>query len=157
MRLFIAVWPPPSVLEVLRSLERPPVPGVRWTTEDQWHVTLRFLGEVGDPSSVPPLDGLPAATAVLGPATERLGRTLLVVPVAGLDELAAAVPVPSARSFAGHLTLARARRGSTIPRSLVGAPVAASWPVGDVALVRSTTLPSGAVYDDVATFPAEGA
>ena len=27
-------------------MDRPARPGLRWTTEDQWHVTLRFLGEM---------------------------------------------------------------------------------------------------------------
>ena len=62
---------------------------------------------------------LPTATAVLGPAVRRLGPSALVVPVAGLDGLAAAVGdatagvglPPGPRSFTGHLTLARLRPG----------------------------------------------
>ncbi len=46
MRLFVAVWPPPEVVAVLASLDRPVVDGVRWTTQEQWHVTIRFLGSV---------------------------------------------------------------------------------------------------------------
>ncbi len=49
MRLFVAVWPSAAVVDELRGLERPARPGVRWTTADQWHVTLRFLGEMEDP------------------------------------------------------------------------------------------------------------
>ena len=45
MRLFLAVWPSPEVVDVLRALPRPDTPGVRWSTEDQWHVTVEFLGE----------------------------------------------------------------------------------------------------------------
>ena len=48
-RLFVAVWPPPEVLDVLAALPRTERPGVRWTTRDQWHVTLRFLG-MADPA-----------------------------------------------------------------------------------------------------------
>src|SRR5947209_3556899 len=47
-RLFVAVWPPASLISQLRSLDRPARPGLRWTTEDQWHVTLRFLGGVDE-------------------------------------------------------------------------------------------------------------
>ena len=46
MRLFVAVWPPDDVIDVLADLPRPEVAGVRWTTRGQWHVTLRFLGHV---------------------------------------------------------------------------------------------------------------
>ncbi|NIR41602.1 MAG: RNA 2',3'-cyclic phosphodiesterase, partial [Actinobacteria bacterium] len=48
-RLFVAVWPPPSVVDLLARLPRREEPGVRWTTEAQWHVTLRFLGRA-DPA-----------------------------------------------------------------------------------------------------------
>jgi 2'-5' RNA ligase len=46
VRLFVAVWPPNDVVDVLADLPRPDVAGVRWTTQGQWHVTLRFLGQV---------------------------------------------------------------------------------------------------------------
>ena len=46
-RLFIAVWPPPDVVEQVAALPRPPVAGLRWTEPEQWHVTLRFLGALG--------------------------------------------------------------------------------------------------------------
>ena len=53
-RLFVAVWPPASLTDQLRGLARPQQTGLRWTTEDQWHVTLRFFGGVevgGGPKS----------------------------------------------------------------------------------------------------------
>jgi 2'-5' RNA ligase len=155
MRLFVAVWPAAEVVEVLRAHPRPEVPGLRWTTEDQWHVTLRFLGDVADELVEPLVRALPPAGAdvSLGPATVRLGP-VLVAPVAGLDEVAAAVleataplvPVADPRPFRGHLTLARSRRGP-VPTSLVGVPVTGWWRAARVALVRSTTAPSGARYE----------
>ena len=42
-RLFVAVWPPDDVLDRLAVLPRPEVDGLRWTDQDHWHVTLRFL------------------------------------------------------------------------------------------------------------------
>ena len=42
------MWPPPEVVARLAALARPTVEGVRWTTPEQWHVTLRFLGWVDD-------------------------------------------------------------------------------------------------------------
>ena len=41
----MAVWPPEEVLDLIGGLARPEVEGLRWTTRDQWHVTLRFFGE----------------------------------------------------------------------------------------------------------------
>jgi 2'-5' RNA ligase len=134
MRVFVAVWPSEEIVEVVQALARPEHPDVRWTLREQWHVTLRFLGEVDDAPALPA--ELPAAEAVLGPATRRVNRQVLVVPVAGLDELARAVAGDDGR-FTGHLTLARARGRASIPSGLAGAPVEGRWRVEEVTVVRS--------------------
>jgi 2'-5' RNA ligase len=142
-------------------LARPDVPGLRWTTADQWHVTLRFLGPVGDPR--PALAALESidpegAAARLGPSVERFGDRILHVPVAGLDHLAAAVVAATAgigrpaddRPFRGHITLARPRGGRRVDLGpLTNARITAEWPVAAVTLVASTTLPEGARYEIV--------
>jgi 2'-5' RNA ligase len=158
MRLFVAVRPPPIVVERLAGLPRRPRDGVRWTTADQWHVTLRFLGEVDEPAPVvEALAGaqLEPAEAQLGPASEAFGRDVVAVPVAGLDELARSVVAatarfgspPSRRPYRGHVTLARIRHGN--PRALAGAAIEARWAVEDVRLVRSRLHPDGARYEDL--------
>ena len=99
---------------------------------------------------------LEACTAVAGPRVAVLGRSTVVVPVAGLDALAAGVAratgtfgaPPEARAFRGHLTLARVRRGSA--RMLAGEALEVRFPVEDVRLVRSRLGPGGARYDDLA-------
>lgn len=169
MRIFAGVWPPDRVVRVLSALQRPHVPGVRWTDPARWHVTLAFLGEVPD-DAVPALGaalvevaaraaGPPEAT--LGPAVAVLGRGVLCVPVAGLDQLAlttrealvgdAARPGP----FSGHLTLARAKGRRRMPAALAGEQVQASWRVGELRLVASTTGADGPRYTAVvrATVP----
>lgn len=161
-RLFVAVWPPDDVLEQLRALPRPDTPSVRWSTEDQWHVTLRFLGNVDDVDEVRDALAsieLPAASVRVGPATKRLGNGVLMVPVHGVDDLAHEVLrvtdeiVPNQeRHFTGHLTVARAKSRGAIPRSLEGTPLEAAWTATSFALVRSQTKPTGAVYTDVETY-----
>ena len=155
-RLFVGVWPPPEVVEALRAMPRPQTPDVRWSTPDQWHVTLRFLGSVEDVAAVRAAlreVSWTSTTVELGPATARLGPSVLVVPARGLDELAHALPFPMEEPFTGHLTVARARgRRARVPSSLSGIPFAASWRASSFALVRSQTRPSGAVYDDVEVF-----
>jgi RNA 2',3'-cyclic 3'-phosphodiesterase len=168
VRLFIAVWPPADLLDALAALPRPERPGVRWTTRDQGHVTLRFLGEV--PEAEPVVDalraglaGVPAGEVVLGPAAEALSRHIVAVPVAGLEAVGSAVIAatapfgkpPEGRPFHGHITLARVKRGSA--RALGGAPLDGRWTVREVDLVRSTLHPHGARYDTVATIPLQGA
>jgi 2'-5' RNA ligase len=160
-RLFIAVWPPAHVLEQLSALPRPDQEGVRWVPPANWHVTLRFLGEAEAADVDNRLDGatLPAATAMFGPEVRRLGRSALVVPVAGLERLAATVTAvtadigepPGTRSFNGHLTLARLRPGSR--GDLAGTPIASNCPVAEVVLVRSELSSDGAAYHVVGRWP----
>ncbi|MCU1483502.1 MAG: 2-5 ligase family protein [Actinomycetia bacterium] len=157
MRLFIALCPPPDVLDVLDGLARPEAAGVRWTTRDQWHVTLRFLGDVELAEGqvlLQSLAGFPGREVAIGPDTQRLGRAILVAPVTGADDLGAEL-TPD-REFIGHLTLARSRR-KHIPDELLGQPVAASWTATSVSLVHSTLAPTGAVYEELGTVPLEGA
>lgn len=169
-RLFVAVWPPPEVLDRIAALDRPDVTGLRWTRRDHWHVTLRFLGSVPDVepavAAVAAASRSAAATeAVLGPRVERFGRRVLHVPVCGLEEVAAAVVAatdgigrpPGDRPFAGHVTLARVSEKSTVDlRPLTGAPVSGRWPVTEVCLVRSDLSGAGPRYDVEATFPLSG-
>ena len=152
----MGVWPPSEVVDALRAMPRPETPDVRWSTSEQWHVTLRFLGSVEDVPAVRAALREVAWTSVtveLGPATARLRPSVLVVPARGLDELAHALPFASEEPFTGHLTVARARgRRARVPSSLTGIPFAASWRATSFALVQSRTRPTGAVYDDVEVF-----
>ncbi|MEA2686121.1 MAG: hypothetical protein QOE93_1316, partial [Actinomycetota bacterium] len=72
-RLFVAVWPPAPLLDAVAALDRPAVPGLRWTGREQWHVTLRFLGAVEDVAAVVAglavagLSSFGAVEAVVGP------------------------------------------------------------------------------------------
>jgi 2'-5' RNA ligase len=164
-RLFVAVTLAPDVLDIVDRLPRPVVEGLRWTTREQWHVTLRFLGAVDEVDAVvSALSSLPMPRREvhLGPEVARFGQRVLQIPVAGLDDVVAAVVdatsalgVPSDdRAFTGHLTLARvrAKRGVDL-RPLAGAAVSASWPVDDVVLFESQLHPKGARYEVVDRFP----
>jgi 2'-5' RNA ligase len=166
-RLFVAVWPPEEVLDGVAALDRPAVAGLRWTTREQWHVTLRFLGQAEVAPVRAALAGLelPAADAVLGPAVDRFGWRILHVPVAGLDAVAAVVAGATAgvgrpaedHPFRGHVTLARvANRARVDLRPLTGAPLEAGWRVDGVCLVESRLSPAGARYHVLARFASAG-
>ena len=153
MRLFIAVRPSAAAVAGIDRLPRPEAPGVRWLPADQWHVTLRFLGEADPDAAAAALAGLVAAPveAVAGPATRLLGDLVLVVPVAVPAEVG---EPPEDRPFLGHLTLCRFR--DEPPSGAVGAAVSATFRVDEVVLVRSRTLPGGAVHDVLERFPLTG-
>lgn len=153
-RLFVAVEPPPEVLDRIAALPRPDEPGVRWTRPEHWHVTLRFLGEAPLDAAVDALARLdaPVTVAELGPVVSRLGRNVVCLPVRGLDALATAVgevtaevgEPPDPRPFTGHLTLARLKhRGAC---GLAGTPFSATFPVTEVRLVRSELTAEGPVH-----------
>ena len=63
VRLFVAVYPPAEVLADLRSVLAPvraEWPALRWSPEEQWHLTLAFFADVDE--------------ARVGALAERLGR-----------------------------------------------------------------------------------
>jgi 2'-5' RNA ligase len=180
MRLFIAVWPPADVVAQIAALPRPPLDGLRWTTPEQWHVTLRFFGSVQ--ALEPVVEALadvrlPAGVvAVAGPSLGRFGSRVLHIPVAGLSDVAGAVAGPTAaigeppdpRPFHGHLTLARARgrgrgggggggggRPEVDLRPLAAVPFSATWQVSELTVVESAPGRGGATYSVVARVPVD--
>ena len=147
------------------AIPRPVVRSARWTTPERLHVTLAFLGDVACPKGEQEARAAlvdaahrvaEAPEAIAGPATAVLGRSVLCVPVTGLEAAASAArtaalgrhlefdPTP----FAGHVTVARARGG--VPPALVGIPVTARWRVDALTLVASPAGPAGARYEIVA-------
>ena len=164
-RLFVALWPDAEVVEQLKQLERPRIDGLRWTTEDQWHVTLQFLGEASQDTMATKLAAARWTTRPLdmqlGPEVTLLGKEIVCLPASapGLDKLARQVSevtgVRRTNRFKGHLTLARAR--NKVPKAVLedlkGTPFEATWTAESVALVRSSLSPGGARYETVAESP----
>jgi len=161
-RLFVAVWPPEEVIEALRALRRKDERGVRFLPPENWHVTLRFLGESRPEEVIERLEGIELARtqARLHPAVDLLGRRQVIVPVSGTEALARAVTVatdglgeaPTHRRYVGHLTLARMRKDARPPR-VTGTSFDETFEVTEVALVRSRLRPTGSEYETVATWP----
>jgi 2'-5' RNA ligase len=163
MRCFVAVELDRALREAIatRLVARlPRDPGVRWCTQQQLHVTLKFLGEAPD-ELLPQLCQVVAAAAAdiepfhltvggLGAfPSPRSPRVLWIAvddPAAGCARwLAAADPrlaelgfEPETRPFHPHVTLGRSRspRGSRIMRDVLRDPTAA---------VGAGELPSGRV------------
>lgn len=162
-RLFVAAWPPDEVRARLHDVPRDGWGDVRWMPEENWHVTLAFLGEaaIDDVTAALHRTALPPATAQVSSRQRVLGRTNLVLPVTGLDQLARAVRTVldlahADRRFQGHITVARSRGGRPITgRSAEQASwTELSFDVHEVALVVSKLTPEGSSYLTAATFPA---
>ncbi len=146
MRLFVAIWPSAEAIAELQAAaagvrarsEGPEAATVRWTAPTQWHLTLAFLGEVGE-DRLPDLQQRLARAAGRRPAptlafagASRFGDRVLFAKVIGdggeLRHLAGSITAAVRRSglpvderpYRAHLTLARGRPGSDL-RPLVAA------------------------------------
>ncbi len=129
MRLFVALAPPGEAIEELSACTaalRELAPDVRWTRPEQWHVTLAFLGEVGDGDVDELARRLNRAAARHPPLSlalgggGRFGHQVLWTRVQddgdGLRRLAGSVRAAARRTgllveqrpYRPHLTLARA-------------------------------------------------
>lgn len=160
-RLFVAVWPPEEVVAELTSLHRKNQRGVRFVAPENWHLTLRFLGDADPDVVAAALDGAdyPAATVRLGPGIDLLFDRALVIPAQGLDTLASIVTArtatlgePPRKRFAGHITLARLKPRAQMPRAL-GAYLTTEFDVDEIALVQSRLAPDGARYEILERWP----
>ncbi|MGB7124257.1 MAG: RNA 2',3'-cyclic phosphodiesterase [Thermoplasmata archaeon] len=171
MRVFVAVDLEPTA---------PPKPPDRPVAAPP-HLTLRFLGEVGD-DRLPPisdalagaargqppfdvtLDGVGAFPSRNDPRVVWVGATAgreALVALAGRisDRLAAIGVPPDARGFFPHVTLFRVRSATDrqwARRLLAGTdpgPPALRVRVAEVALKESHRSPDGPVHRTLATFP----
>jgi 2'-5' RNA ligase len=146
VRTFVAVRPPPSAVEHLRAV-LPSWP----SAPERWHLTLAFLGEVADPSTLAsPLAAVCARSAPLdlrlaGSGTFGRGGPVWVGVEgdrAALTGLAAAVAQAcrdlgvdvERRPYRPHLTVGR--RGRPDPARLA-AYAGPAWTASEVELVAS--------------------
>jgi 2'-5' RNA ligase len=173
--MFVAVWPDAATVGVLAALDLGPAGGLRVVGPADWHVTLRFLGEVDEGLTPGLIEALAVAAERLpgsircrvGPGTAWFsGERVLQVPVGGLDGVAAAVhsatlplvpdPERGRPRVTGHLTLARTR-GSRLStwerRGLAGIPCATTFDVDHVDLVASRPAEPGRRYATLARVP----
>ena len=166
MRLFVALVPPPDILDELEEAVRPhlaTVPGLRWVRRELLHVTLTFLGEVDDRTLdrlLPRLEravgrheqmtlSLAGAGAFPGGGaharvlwTGLFGDRRSVVRLAASTTAAgrrAGTLQDKHRGFRPHLTLARSRQPVDVRPLLeaLSAFAGAPWTARSVQLVRS--------------------
>jgi 2'-5' RNA ligase len=173
-RLFVAIRPPPTVRALLLAAMGG-VSGARWQSDDQLHLTLRFIGEVdrhvaGDVhAALGAIHQPPFEIALCGiGAFERRGQPDAlwagVAPHEPLKALHKKVDValsrvgiaPDERAFLPHITLARLNRASGPVSHLVeqsGGLASPPFTIADFALFESLLTPEGAVYSIVERYP----
>jgi 2'-5' RNA ligase len=175
-RAFVAIVPPRDALDAVgkvswrcahrpAELGLPRLLGPRWTTREQWHLTLKFLGNGVD------LDAAATALASVrdAPVRVRLGgiggfpsarraNVLWVGVIEGasaVTSLAAAVneamdPVvgpAETREYHPHLTIARLGRAADLRVATASnAPIGPTWLADRLTLFESVTALTGAQY-----------
>ena len=166
MRLFVAIAPPPAVLDELDALVEPLRSrrlDLRWTNREAWHVTLAFLGQVDESAAarlLPRLEraarwhdqmrlgfagagAFPAAARAnvlwSGLSGDRRALARLAESVAARASRAGATPPDKGRRFQPHLTLARCRTPADVTGlvSALGGYQGQPWTADRVHLVRS--------------------
>ena len=171
MSLFVALHPGQEAVEHLdealeRIRHRPETTGLHWLPAGRWHVTLVFLGEVGQDREPEISEELDAMGRVTPPVSDVhlagsgfFGRQVLWLGVrdshgvASTDLAHLARSVTSAmrglhltterRKWQPHLSIARARQGSPAPGAAMLADYSGpSWTVDRLTLVRSTGGPT---------------
>jgi RNA 2',3'-cyclic 3'-phosphodiesterase len=190
VRLFLAITVPPEVREEISRtqgrLKRASPPGaVRWTPPDQFHLTLKFLGDV-QTEHIPTLEKATATLCASLPAFQLSARSIGFFPNAhkprviwvGANDsdgqlaelhrrldgaLSWLVPAEKAGPFTGHITLGRFKPGhhAAIPRLV--APAAdfharhfGDWQIREVELVRSDLTSVRAEHTTIGRFPLAG-
>jgi 2'-5' RNA ligase len=178
MRLFLAVPLTDEARQALSSLVRERagrgLPG-RVVRPENWHLTLRFVGDVGEVERDrvsaaldgadlgPPFDlrweGLGAfprtrRAAVLWIGVERGRDAAEALAEAVAEALDGAGLPPEDRPFRAHLTLSRIRPHQDVSALLDAVePFGITMPVDRVVLYRSHLGPGGARYEELDSFP----
>ena len=171
MRLFVGLAVDEAVKETLERLTlrlRAKDDGMRWSTPDQWHVTLVFLGEVEDEARARLVREL---AEVRQPALELRMQQLGVFERAGIlhaevevspellrlhEAVAAAVRRVGLdfekRPYRAHITLARSRNRDgrktmeRLRRSAEQQRLSARWEAREFLLYESQLSPGGSRY-----------
>ena len=173
LRLFVGINFPPE-LKLRLSLLCSGLPGAKWVDPGNFHLTLRFIGEIGEDTAADVDDALSrlparrftlqiAGTGVFGDKPRSLWAGIERSPeLVGLrDKIEQALIriglPPEPRKFAPHVTLARLR-DPTLDKLRDFLTVHAGFradplPVEDFSLIASFQTKAGSVYEDQADYP----
>lgn len=182
MRCFIAIALPPAVRELMVRVQealRRADADVKWVEPENLHLSLKFLGDVGD-EALATLKGVLSVEALRWPAMtlayagvgtfpERgaprvvwagcSGDLETLAGLAGAVERAAAqVGVPREHHpFVAHLTLGRVKSDRNVKRLRTAIEQQAAVPLGgqdvkEFVLYRSTLTNRGPIYERIADF-----
>src|SRR6185437_14680512 len=173
LRLFVGIALPPE-LKLRLSLLCSGVSGAKWVDPGNFHLTLRFIGEIGEDTAVDIDDALSrlrarrftlqiAGTGVFGDKPRNLWAGVERSPelVALRDKIEQSLIrvglPPEPRKFAPHVTLARLQNPAMpdLQAFLAGNAGfrAPPLPVDRFSLIASFPTKAGSVYEDQMEYP----
>lgn len=170
LRVFAAVSPPHEVrAAVLDQLGDARIPG-RLVPPANWHITLRFLGEIDEVTCdryLAELDGadlgrrFKISLTGLGAFPNQHKATVVWAGVGNgelrlhqlaevTDEAATAVGLPGEeRPFSAHLTLSRVRPPEPVGRLIEQTELDVSWQVTELLLFQTLPARGGVEYETI--------
>jgi 2'-5' RNA ligase len=178
MRLFVGLAIADEVKQALERVTlrlRAKDDGLRWSTADQWHVTLAFLGEVGDearrrlvrelaqvrlPRMSLQMDGLGVfeRVGILHAKVEVTPELLALYEAAAAAAKRVGLEVED-RPYRAHVTLARSRNREgrktieRLQRSSAQQRLSERWEAAEFLLYESKLSPKGSTYVVQERFP----
>ena len=189
-RLFITLGIPDAVKETIEAAQAElrrflPPKAARWARREQFHLTLRFLGNVAASRVDELVEACHGACQSFGPlhlCARRIGffpnawePRVVWVGISDLDDRLPGVwnavqsatqpftSEPPESRFTGHVTLARVNRLSRDQAVQLAAAAArfekiafGEWTAVELELMRSELLPEGARHSLLASFPMLG-
>jgi RNA 2',3'-cyclic 3'-phosphodiesterase len=173
VRLFVAIAPPAEALAQLEravSQLRADWPDLRWASQERWHVTLAFLGDVqearldelharlgraagrhvrlavriGRGGAFPAASRARVLCSHIEGAQQDLARlSALAASVAAASRRAGAPPPDEGRRYRPHLTLARSREPANLAAlvAMLAGFAGSDWDASGIQLIRSVTGP----------------
>jgi 2'-5' RNA ligase len=169
--------------QAIQSMKEQGVQGVRWVRPEGLHLTLKFLGGIAPPMVEKVTQGLKEACQGVKPFDLALSHTgafpnaerprVLWIGLSGglgplmdiqsrIEDQMQRLGFPTeTRSFSPHVTLGRVRDNAGSPGRLrigeafkeVKVEDVPPWGIETVDLMKSTLMPSGAVYTTLAKIP----
>ncbi|MCS7225414.1 MAG: RNA 2',3'-cyclic phosphodiesterase [Gloeomargarita sp. SKYB31] len=181
LRTFLAIPPDSAAWEYLtiyhaRLTAQAWSGQVRWVKPEQWHLTVRFLGNLF-PTQVEtliaslnqelsssalsltltqpsffPNQRRPRVIACCVPTTEGLQNLVNCI-----ENCVQAVGLlPEKRPFRGHITLGRLRDNATLPANMIDGEHCIDWRANTLVLYQSTLTAQGSYYQALASWSLAG-
>ena len=175
IRAFVAAYPTTAALAKILDFreeirEQMPRKGVRWVSEQQLHLTLRFIDALPEDRVVPLIEDLCAAAeqspllnlkaSYIGPLWDRCkvlglhleGSQELVVMQKKIEEAVSRQGIAKdVKGFKAHLTLARLEDHRLLPR--LEPEIVCEWALTEIFVVKSELQAGGAKHTPLARIP----